>query len=367
MRLHVLGLPHTRTVVANSHCAFSMKVRRLAPMLAPFGYDLIHYGVTTPPDSTGWTEHVEVISDAEQVRLLGYDPTEPTPNFVGNAANVGTPLYQTFNRRLADLLADRVRPDDLIALPFGHGHEAALGTLRNQCVETGIGYPQTVNGVPFRIYESWAWLHWHLGRDRRTAFVSEWVAPNYFDVDEWPLRGAAPAAGQYVLYFGRLTPEKGLGVIWQLAKARPDLPFVLCGQGDPTPWLTEPNLSYRPPVHGMARAALMHGARCLLMPTAYVEPFGGVAVEAMLTGTPVLTSDHSAFTETVPDAWRCRTRGDWLRALDAVGTADPAALRERTVARYSLQAVGRTYDRILRQIPALQRAGWMADPVLEVA
>jgi hypothetical protein len=356
MKLHVLGLPHTRTIAALSHCAFTGKVRRFAQMMAPLGYECIHYGVGQP-DSPGWASSVQVLSPMVQRDLLGWDPTDPSPEFIGRGVDVGSPLYRQFNSKLAALLKDRVQPDDWICAPFGLGHQEAVAAHLGQTVESGIGYYHCFS--TFRIYESLAWMHWHLGRDQRAAWLGEFVIPNYFDVDEWPLRPTPPKDGGYVLYMGRLQPDKGLNIIWRLAKARPDLRFVLCGQGNAAPWLTEPNIEYRAPVHGAERAALMHGARCLLAPSQYVEPFGGVAVEAMLTGTPVLTTAFGAYTETNPiGAYRCRTFGDWMRGLELLGDDDPAQIQGYARARYGLAAVGPLYDRAFHGLAGIARDGW---------
>jgi glycosyltransferase involved in cell wall biosynthesis len=334
---------------------------RFGPMLGMYGHDVIHYGVGEP-ETGGWADHVDVMSGARQEELLGYDPLEPSPKFVGRSTNVDSPLYREFNSNLRTLLAGREwdPEQDIICLPFGHAHERALSPylLRNFAVETGIGYPTCITG--YRMYESYAWMHWHLGRDQRPAWVSEWVVPNYFDVDEWPLRPEAPKASDYVLYFGRLTSVKGLNVVWNLAKMRPDLTFVLCGQGDPKPWLTEPNIEYREPVHGKDRAALMHGARCVLLPTEYVEPFGGVAAEAMMTGTPVLTCDSGAFTEYVPPMWRCHTAKDWLQGLDNTAFVVPDMVRDYVLPRFGMAAVGSKYHGIFNSIPEIRARGFYA-------
>lgn len=358
MRLIIPGLPHTRTTGIFSHCAYTSKIRRWAQMLSPLGYECVHLGVEEA-DSPGWAAQVSLMSREEQAALMGYDPGQPTAKFIGDAADVSNPVYREFNRRLKDWLDRHAEPDDVLCAPFGHGHQQGFAGREHQVIETGIGYPTCFTG--YRIYESYAWFHWHLGKEDRQAWISEWVIPNYFDLSEWPLRKTKPENGEYVLFFGRITASKGINVVWNLARMRPDLRFVLCGQGDPSPWMTEPNLEYHPPVHGMDRAKMFHGAKVVLVPTEYLEPFGGVAVEAMLTGTPVLTSAHGAFAETVKcPKCRCHTAGDWLAGLDVAMGKNPSALHEWAASRYSLQAVAPQYDRIFKQVPGIRRDGWNA-------
>ncbi len=52
---------------------------------------------------------------------------------------------------------------------------------------------------------------------------------------------------------------------------------------------------YYPAGGAEERLALLGNAKSVLMPTYYLEPFGGVHVEAQLCDTPVITTDWSAF------------------------------------------------------------------------
>ena len=45
MRLHIPAIPHTITSRLYSHCAFTGKVLRFAPMMRSRGYQVYHYGV----------------------------------------------------------------------------------------------------------------------------------------------------------------------------------------------------------------------------------------------------------------------------------------------------------------------------------
>lgn len=357
MKLHLLGIPHTVTDDAHHHCAYTAKVQKFPGMMAPLGYEVIHYGVAGA--QTAAQTHVDIMTREEQNKLRGHDGSDPT-KFVGDDGNTGTPLYKEFNRRLRKELRDRVAQNDLVLLPFGHGHGDAVSGLPFAFVESGIGYPALYEPAQYRVFESYAWLHYHFGVVQRSGKNYEWVIPNYFDVSAWDV--VEKSTPDTVVYFGRLTQVKGLDTVVELAHQRPDLHFIICGQGDPTPYLVESNIEYRPPIVGRDRSKLLGHALAVLMPTMFVEPFGGVAVEAQMCGTPVLACDYGAFTETVEDevtGFRCHTLGDWLAGLERAETLNRAYASDRARRLYGFDRVGRMYDRVFQQIgDLLTGAGW---------
>lgn len=352
-----MGLAHTVTADAWSHCAFTGKVQRLPAMMRPLGYEVIHYGVEGA--QTAANEHVTIMSQAEQAALRGH-PVDPAA-FVGDDANVGNPLWREFNRRLRWALLERVQLRDLILLPFGHAHaDAVAGFPDRMLVESGIGYPTLYAGARWKVFESYAWMHWHAGKAGETSGQDyRWVVPNYFDVSAWDFNPEPDP--RTVVYMGRLDAIKGLAVVVEIAKRRPDLRFVLCGQGDPKPWLGLPNVEYKPPIHGRERSALLGSAFAVLMPSSMIEPFGGVAVESQLAGSPVLATDYGAFAETIVDGatgFRCHTLGDWLAGLARAPELNRAYISARARRAWGYERVGRMYDRVFRQIGDLWGEGW---------
>jgi glycosyltransferase involved in cell wall biosynthesis len=124
-----------------------------------------------------------------------------------------------------------------------------------------------------------------------------------------------------------------------------------------------PGLEYVGSVGSEERAKLMGGAAATLMPTIYVEPFGGVAVESMMCGTPVVTTDFGAFTETVVEGvsgYRFQTLQEAVDRTVAAMELDRQAVRQHAVDHYSLDAVEPLYDRWFTNLDGLWGEGWTA-------
>lgn len=372
MRLHILGLPHTISNNDFSHCAYTGKILRFPEMMQSVGYEVFHYGVEGAETAATRQFNVMDRDEWDEVRRECLRESHPdrsdeeldsSNDFIGDLANVGNDLYQTFNTRVKYLLEKNVEPGDAICIPFGHGHSQAVTDFMQKgevfVVESGIGYPDSFS--QFRVFETNAWYHHELGRMAITGNDYWSVIPNYFDVREW---GYNPIPQNFVVYFGRITEIKGMEIVREFARHRPDVVVKVVGQGDPSEYVSEPNMQYHPPLSGTDRSLLLGNAQAVLMPTRYVEPFGGVAVEAQLCGTPVLGSSYGSFTETIENrktGFQCRTLGDFLSGYEAIedGKLDRAYIRYRAERKYDMFNVAKEYLTYFLQLSDLsQRQGW---------
>jgi hypothetical protein len=367
LRLHMPAIPHTITRSEFSHCAFTGKVQRFAPMMRARGFEVYHYGVGG--SESGATEQIELMSEEEwsKLRIASYVHLHPEvteeqarahlenpASFIGDLGNAGTPLYQTFNARFRQELQKhyRSRATDLVCLPFEPGHAAAVNGLDDVCVESGIGYPNSSRN--FRIFESYCWLHYTLGKEKKQCQNYWFVVPNYYDALEWPL-SLHPERNR-VGFLGRVSQTKGCHIIGEIARRFPQLEFILCGQGNPDSFLAmSPNIKYKPPLHGKERAEYLGSLVCLITSSDFIEPFCGVAVEAQLCGTPVVSVDQGAQTETISHGktgLRCHTLEDFCKGvrLACWGHFDRAYIRERAVRKYSLDPVGKKYEYVFKSI-----------------
>lgn len=354
--LHLIGIFHTIHNQAFSHCAFTGKALRFSQMMKPFGYRVVEYA--NEGSESQADEKVPMLLKSQYDEYIG---NRDKKAFHGDIAAIGTKHHQIFEAKLISEMRKRVQPQDLICHPFGHAHSRLLADFpKNIHIETGIGYPTLVNGTK-RIFESEAWRHFHCAKENRQGTNYEWVIPNYFDIDHWEPKYEP---GKYYAFLGRISSCKGLDTIKEIAKYIGDKKIILCGQGDPTPWM-HPNIEYWGPITGSQRSEFMRNAICSLMPTNFLEPFGGSGVEGMLCGTPLVSTDYGAFTETVVPGltgYRCKTLRDWLEALEIVGDLDRKKVADYARNKYSLQTCGAMYDKAFTQIHELYAEGWYTLP-----
>jgi glycosyltransferase involved in cell wall biosynthesis len=366
--LFVIAPFHETLEAKNSCCAFSQKALKFSKMMQAQGYEVVEYA--NSPSESECAIKIPMLTREELDQLAG---KRESTQFHGAKAIVGSPHWTEFDKRLKVALSERVKDGDIICHPFGRSHIDLPKLFPKQFhVETGIGYPDAPFGC-YRIFESYCWMAYHQGKHLyfdangrvlmkdslpvigRSGSDYEWVVPNYFDLDEWK---PSYAPGKYVLFFGRICSDKGMDIVKAIAEA--GVKVKVAGQGDMTPW-KHPNLEYLGPILGKDRNELLANATCMLMPTRFVEPFGGSGVEAALCGSPLLSSDFGAFAETVDHGltgYRCHTLADWLEGIKRAPELSRRLVAHRARQLYSLETCGKQYDRIFTQISDLKGDGW---------
>jgi glycosyltransferase involved in cell wall biosynthesis len=365
MRFHLIGLPHVQTTRAYNWCAFSMKVINFSEMMTSLGHEVFLY--SGEQNEAKCTEHIPVVTDEQQHKWFGhYDWSTD----VFNGWQAGSEWWETMNQTAIAEISKRIEPKDFVCVIAGRCQESIVNAFpAHIAVEWGIGYPGIF--AKHRVFESYAWMH-HLQGVYRNEDVRffDTVIPNSFRISDFPLgRGD----GGYYLFIGRFIRRKGIEIAVEATK-RIDARLVMAGQGmkrkgdlycgeDIT--VCGYHLKHVGVVGIEERAKLMGAAKAVFVPTTYLEPFGGVAVEANLCGTPVITTDHGAFTETVTNGfngWRCRTLSDFMRAAQSVYGMDRAAIRNAAQDRYSTDNIRHQYEKYFERLLTLWGHGWYQDP-----
>lgn len=166
----------------------------------------------------------------------------------------------------------------------------------------------------------------------------------------------------YVLFVGRVTPDKGAHLAIDAARAA-GRRIVLAGK------LTEsheqeyfdaavrprlgPDAEFIGEADTEAKAELYGGAYCLAFPICWEEPFGLVMIEAMACGTPVVALRRGAVPEVVADGVTGFVRDDPADLPDAIskaGDLDPAACRRHVEENFDISIMASGYERTYRQI-----------------
>lgn len=354
-RFHHLAIPHTVTHRDYVACAYTQKVLKFAKMMTDRGHEVIHYGHQR--SDVICSEHVTVTDDSVLRAAYG-DHDWRRHQFKHNTADYAN---QEFIRRTIPEIQQRVQPNDFVLANWGIGHQAICEAVPDAiAVEPGVGYT-TGHFARWRAYESHAVRNTVEGSQNPQNWYSR-VIPNYFDPADFDYQ---EHKDDYVLFLGRVSELKGISTCIYATEAA-GVRLKIAGQGRIADcgWTTTPahveELGY---ADTDARRELMANARALIIATTYNEPFGGVVVEALLSGTPIITPHFGAFAEIqLPGqtGFLCHTLRDYVTAIKSVDHIDPQVCRQRGL-RYSLETVAPEFEAWFADIREMYTGnGWMS-------
>lgn len=324
-----------------------------------------------PPDAYGGVEamcsdlvdalvrrgvEVTLLAPGEHGTTAAFRPTGPVadPRLMGQAPEV------VHAAQLPELLAD-------LGVDVVHDH-----TFAGPLVAASHGLPTVVTahgpvqgelGRYYRALSAGATLVALSDAQRAGLPSARWAAtvPNGVRPDRFPFRAER---GEYALFLGRMSPDKGPVAAIDAARAA-GIPLVLAAKcrenaevayfehavepllGGDVEWVGE--------VGGRRKLDLLAGARCLLFPIDWEEPFGMVMIEAMACGTPVVALRRGAVPEVVDHGrtgWVCDRPAELPGALLRAHEIDPRDCRALVEGRFSDAALAGNYERVYRRIAA---------------
>ncbi|WP_045744262.1 glycosyltransferase family 4 protein [Actinoplanes rectilineatus] len=188
----------------------------------------------------------------------------------------------------------------------------------------------------------------------------DYVATVHHGVDLAGLPFTARPAGDDLIVFGRIHPDKGTDIAIEIAR-RAGRRLLICGIVQDQDYFAD---SVEPHVDGEAvvhlgpigpdrRAAILGSGAALLHPIRFAEPFGLSVVESMICGTPVVAYRKGSMTEVIDEGvtgFLVDTVDEAVLAVARLPRLDRAACSARARERFCAERMVSDYLEIYRKI-----------------
>lgn len=334
-RLHVLANPFGITHSRYRMEPFNQAVLKFVTNMISRGYEIFHYGHES---SLVPCENVIAVTDKEMPPPEDHSMMPELPG-----------IRQIWTQRTNEEIGRRKQPGDQVLCFYGRAHQQAVAEHQDLIIaEPSIGYSPDAVFTNYRAFTSYSQMHYFYGIHRKLSSPNwfDAVIPNAFTPDEFEF---SHDKDDYFVFLGRCNFDKGVDIAIQVTEIL-GKKLIIASPGNIK------NLGYRTiPKHveqvGYVnveqRKKLLSRASCLMAPTHYLEPFGNIVAEALMSGTPAITTDWGGFVDTVIDGitgFRCKSFPDFLKAAEKIHSLNPQICRDWAMNNVSDQVVHDKFD-----------------------
>jgi glycosyltransferase involved in cell wall biosynthesis len=169
-----------------------------------------------------------------------------------------------------------------------------------------------------------------------------------------------PAPEDYLLFFGRIHPDKGAREAIEIARAA-DQKLIMAGviqdqkyyELEVEPHIDGEQVSYVGSVGPVDRNRLLGGARALLHPIRFAEPFGLSVIESMACGTPVVAFNRGSMPELIrhgSNGFLVANVSDAVECVGNLAEIDRSACRRFVEEGFSTDRMVEEYIDVYRRV-----------------
>ncbi len=168
--------------------------------------------------------------------------------------------------------------------------------------------------------------------------------------------------GNYFVFLGRMSPEKGPVQAIEIAKrarvelimaAKVDIVDKEYFKSEIEPLIDNKQIKYIGEVNHAEKVNLLGGAKALVAPIQWEEPFGLFFVEAMACGTPVITTRRGSVPEIIVDGktgFVCDSLDEAVRRINDIDEIDRKDCCQHVKENFSAEKMTKDYVEIYEKV-----------------
>ena len=344
-----------------------MKIAQIAPLCERI-----------PPKLYGGTERIvsylteELVRQGHQVTLFASGDSQTAAELVPCcetalrlAPGAGNPL--PYHVTMVEEVRRRAGEFDVLHFHIDFLHFPLIRPFRERTVTTLHGRLDLPELVPFyKVFRDIPLVS--ISDDQRRPMPPvNWLGTVHHGLPPELLPFRSDAGGGYLAFLGRISPEKRPDRAIEIA-ARAGLPLKIAAKIDKVDeryWneviapmvAAHPCVEYLGEVDEGEKAEFLGGARALLFPIDWPEPFGLVMIEAMACGTPVIAFRRGSVPEVIEHGVsgfivECVDEAvDAVARVDALSRAEARRCFER---RFTAERMAMDYVTIYRELARIQ-------------